>query len=109
MHGGAPAAGHADQIAFERARGTARVAVIIDGGDVNRGDATAAVHARDRGAEAALDGGLLHLDRAAAEGTAARVNHRDLDATRMQIERGEIGTVIIREDDGATTRRDCVA
>ena len=74
MHCGTPAAGHANQIALNGLARAARVAVSINGGDIDRANAASATHPGNRAAHSALDACLCGLPRYLTHGPRTHVD-----------------------------------
>ncbi len=100
MHGGIPAAGHADEIALDRPHRAACTAVIIDVRDVDCRDPAPAVHAGDCSSKTDFERGFLRLHGSAAQRPAARVDDGGFNSARVEIERGVISAVVVREYHG---------
>ena len=105
MHGGTPAAGHADEIAVQRRGGRTCVAVVVDIRNLDRGNAASAAHTLDRAAEALFDAGQRRLLGCMAEAACTDVDNRgDVDAVGFQVERGRMAGVVVGKHDRAQAR-----
>ncbi len=81
----------------------------VQGPDLDRAHPPLPMGRGDRMAGHHANAGRLGLVRESAVELRAQVDHRDHDAGAVQIERGSVGGVVVREHDGVAARADRVA